>query len=250
MKNEIKETPGYYAIITADVRYDNNLSANAKLIYAELTALVSVNGYAHPSNRFLAELYNLSERSIIRIINQLEKLEYITTEKSITSKGTFRKIYINANSKKPRDKNVTPPRDKNVTPLSIYTNTRDIPIQDIRESIVDSSNTRVTHTHVREANITLSLIEKEANILQIKKSVYEKFYFYYKARNWISGDGSVINVDNLNAYLKIWNAREIEGYQKTRSTVNIENQKNNTEPAWLDEVLDELEAEWNSYAPD
>lgn len=258
MKKETPGSPGYYAIITADVRYDKRLSAMAKLIFAELSALVNVNGFAHPSNNFLSELYDVSKSTIIRILNQLKELGYIYTEETITSKGTFRKIFINTNPKslenkndlEPSVKNDTPPSVKNDTPLSIYTNTRDIPIQDIRESIVDSSNTRVTHTHVREANITLSLIEKEANILQIKKSVYEKFYFYYKARNWISGDGSVINVDNLNAHLKIWNAREIEGYQKTRSTVNIENQKNNTEPAWLDEVLDELEAEWNSYAPD
>ena len=37
----MNEKPNYYAIIPANVRYDNELRANEKLLYGEITALSS-----------------------------------------------------------------------------------------------------------------------------------------------------------------------------------------------------------------
>ena len=34
------EKPSYYAIIISEVRYNKNLTPNAKLLYAEITALL------------------------------------------------------------------------------------------------------------------------------------------------------------------------------------------------------------------
>ena len=36
--------PNYYAILTAEVRYDNRLSANEKLLFAEIPALSNKTG--------------------------------------------------------------------------------------------------------------------------------------------------------------------------------------------------------------
>ena len=36
--------PGYWAVLPATVRYDKTLRPNAKLLYAEITALADANG--------------------------------------------------------------------------------------------------------------------------------------------------------------------------------------------------------------
>lgn len=35
------ETPNYYAVIPAEIRYDKKLKANEKLLYGEITALAN-----------------------------------------------------------------------------------------------------------------------------------------------------------------------------------------------------------------
>ena len=37
--------PSYYAVIPADVRYDSRLKPNAKLLYGEISALISADKY-------------------------------------------------------------------------------------------------------------------------------------------------------------------------------------------------------------
>lgn len=71
---------GYYAIIPASIRYDNDIPANAKLFYAEITALCNEKGYCWANNNYFAELYDVSDRTIGRWISLLCKKEYIVTE--------------------------------------------------------------------------------------------------------------------------------------------------------------------------
>ena len=44
-EGEYMNKPSYYAVIPAEVRYDNELSADEKLMYGELTCLTSAYGY-------------------------------------------------------------------------------------------------------------------------------------------------------------------------------------------------------------
>lgn len=70
----------YYAVIPGEVRYDSRLSANAKLLYGEITALCNEKGYCWAGNDYFAKLYSVSERSIINWINSLVDAGYITRQ--------------------------------------------------------------------------------------------------------------------------------------------------------------------------
>ena len=69
---------GYYAILPANVRYDKNLTPNAKLLYAEITALTSDKGFCWATNSYFAELYGVTKASITGWIKSLEENGYIT----------------------------------------------------------------------------------------------------------------------------------------------------------------------------
>ena len=76
----MSEKPNYYAILSAEVRYDNRLRPNVKLLYAEITALCNMNRQCFASNRYFSELYGKSKGSISGWINELVKYGYISTE--------------------------------------------------------------------------------------------------------------------------------------------------------------------------
>ena len=74
------DKPNYYAILSAEVRYDNRLRPNVKLLYAEITALCNMNMECFASNRYFSELYGKSKGSISGWISELVKYGYISAE--------------------------------------------------------------------------------------------------------------------------------------------------------------------------
>lgn len=119
----------YYAIIPANVRYDEDLTPNSKLLYGEITALCNEKGYCWASNDYFAELYKTTTRTVSRWIQQLISKGYISS-KMIYREGTKevkeRHIYLGViggdknvstygqKCHKGIDKNVSTPPDKNV----------------------------------------------------------------------------------------------------------------------------------------
>lgn len=83
----MENKPNFYAIIPADVRYDKRLTPNSKLLYGEITALCNDKGYCWASNRYFAELYDVSQTSISKWVNQLIEFNYIKS-KIIYKEGT------------------------------------------------------------------------------------------------------------------------------------------------------------------
>ena len=70
----------YFAIIPANVRYDKDLTPNAKLLYGEITALCNEKGYCWATNEYFSELYEVSKVSISKWINQLVSKGYLFSE--------------------------------------------------------------------------------------------------------------------------------------------------------------------------
>lgn len=88
--------PGYYAIIPADVRYDDGIPPNAKLLYGEISALIGKDGFCYASNAYFVNLYGFSDPTISRLISQLEKAGYIKRELEKDKSGQVvrRKLYL------------------------------------------------------------------------------------------------------------------------------------------------------------
>lgn len=72
-----KNKPSYYAILPSNVRYDNRLNANEKIMYSEITALTQSTGQCWASNRYFADLYKVTPQAISKWIKKIEKLGYI-----------------------------------------------------------------------------------------------------------------------------------------------------------------------------
>lgn len=93
--SENNETPSYYAILTANVRYDNDLTDSEKLLYAEITALSNKYGYCTASNKYFAKLYDVTDVTISRRISKLKQCGYLRIEQQRKGeKIVLRKIYI------------------------------------------------------------------------------------------------------------------------------------------------------------
>jgi len=129
MKDKQETKPSYYSVIPASVRYDEKLSANAKLLYGEITSLSNEKGYCWATNHYFARIYNVSDRSVIRWIRDLEERNYIRIQmiyKEQSKEVDKRLIFINDplfiknrdfsgldSYISPGDKNVTTPGDNN-----------------------------------------------------------------------------------------------------------------------------------------
>ena len=74
------EKPTYYANIPANVRYDDDLRANEKLLYGEITALSNKHGECTASNNYFAKLYKVQPSAISRWVSDLKNKQYIKVE--------------------------------------------------------------------------------------------------------------------------------------------------------------------------
>ena len=228
------ETPNYYAIITAEVRYDNRLSANAKLLYGEISALTHTNGLCWASDNYFSELYNVSRSTLQRWLKQLEDFGYI--ERIVIYKtGTkliekrYIRVYANLGIPYTQKRDNPIPKNETVITTSIITtsiNNRESNNSNIID-VVDNSNP------VEE--ISLLDVNNLALDLKIDKSTSEKFYHYYSVRDFKTKDNLIINKDNLKNHLLLWASREYE-----KSVKNTDDKSKVNKPEFLNEFLNEI----------
>lgn len=150
----------YYAIIPANVRYDPELTPNAKLLYGEITALCNEKGYCWASNSYFSELYGVSKVSISKWIKQLTEKGYINSE--IQYKGGTKEIfnrYLRIVNDPIKEKLNTPIKEKfkdNTTSFNTTSNnTKEYPFVEIVNYLNDvsgktyKSSTKKTQSLIR-----------------------------------------------------------------------------------------------------
>ena len=96
MDQEQVQKPGYWAVLPAAVRYDPQLPPSAKILYAEISALTDQRGFCFASNDYFRKLYGMGERTVRRLIAQLQEAGYIRIQDGDGGAGR-RKIYAGIN---------------------------------------------------------------------------------------------------------------------------------------------------------
>ena len=88
----MEEKPNYYAVIPANVRYDEKLKANEKLMYGEITSLSNKTGICYASNNYFARLYKTTPQAISRWILNLQKQGYVNIDYEYSGKEIVKRI--------------------------------------------------------------------------------------------------------------------------------------------------------------
>lgn len=91
--------PNYYAILPAEVRYFEGISASAKLLYAEISSLTNLTKHCWASNSYFAKLYNVNKDSVSRWIAELSEFGFIKIK--LDDRGG-RQICLGVSAKMPR----------------------------------------------------------------------------------------------------------------------------------------------------
>lgn len=201
-----EQKPNYYALITADVRYDDDLIPNAKLLYGEITALCNKEGYCWATNDYFAELYKTSEKTISRWVKNLESKGYIAT-----SVQTFR--YNDGTVKKIRyiflDKNKLDHMDKSV-PHHMDKNVQNQPDENVPYNIKINNNTTNNNTERRSAKRFTPPTLKEVTeyCLERKNNINpQQFVDFYTAKGWKVGNSPM---KDWKAAVRTWEQRDAE----------------------------------------
>lgn len=189
--------PNYWGISPADVRYDNRLNDKAKLLYIEFTALTNKEGYCWATNSYFANLYNVTTRTISKMINQLKEYGYINVV-MVYEPGTkqIKQRQIWLNNSIPMENNFHTPMERkfqdNITSVNITTT-------------IDGIESPPTPVLVKEKNNLYNGNQQTTNnppskedVLSYGKTVgstidLDYFFNYYSASDWKDKGGNLVN---------------------------------------------------------
>ena len=179
------DKPSYFAILTADVRYDKTLKPLARLLYAEITALCNKEGYCWSSNQYFADLYEVDPKTVSGWIGQLKTKGYITVQleyKEGTKQVLKRYIRINKGGMDeimdtlPIKKCIPSPQNDGDPPHKIMEDNKTI-----NNTFNNTTNkgTRFTPPSVDEVN---DYCNQRNNLVDA-----ETFIDFYQAKGWMVG---------------------------------------------------------------
>ena len=191
----MKEKPNYYAIIPAEVRYSKALTPNAKLLYAEITALCNMNGKCTASTEYFCRVYEVSRASIQNWLSLLDKNGYIT-----------RVLIYRQGSKEI---------------LSRYIKLVDKPSL---KMCTDNTNINITNTNLTDSNkkalFKKPTLDEVKNYCILRKNNIEaeSFIDFYESKDWLIGKNKM---KNWKACVRTWESREKKN-PKTMSKIDMQ----------------------------
>lgn len=196
----------YYSIIPANIRYDKELTPNAKLLYAEITALCNEKGYCWASDTYFTELYKVSKASIQNWLKMLEEKGYINRE-VLYEEGTkkIKQRYI---------KIETNPIQKN---LYTYTKNFEYPIQKklntpIQKNLIEN-NTNINNIinnikkiYKEKERFEKPTLEEIISYCKERKNNVDanQFYDFYESKGWMVGKNKM---KDWKACIRTWERR-------------------------------------------
>ena len=181
------EKPNYYSYIPAHIRYAD-ITPNAKLLYAEITALLQMNGVCFASNQYFSKLYGKNKVTISRWISELKQNGFIKvsfTYKEGSNEIANRYIQICYEGISKNDKEV-------LTKLLKNNNT------------INNNNITYSNNKVRFKKPTLDDV-KNYCILRQNNIDAEAFIDFYESKNWQIGKNKM---KDWKACVRTWERRE------------------------------------------
>jgi len=178
----MKEKPNYYAIIPAEVRYSKALTPNAKLLYAEITALCNMNGKCTASTEYFCRLYEVSRGAVQNWLSLLDKNGYIT-----------RVLIYRQGSKEI---------------LSRYIKLVDKPSL---KMCTDNTNINITNTNLTDSNkkalFKKPTLDEVKNYCILRKNNIEaeSFIDFYESKDWLIGKNKM---KDWKACVRTWESRD------------------------------------------
>ena len=189
------EQPSYFAIIPADVRY-SDISANAKLMYGEITALANKTGVCYATNLYFANLYDVSNLSITRWVGELRRAGFVDVE-IIYKKGTkiiqARHIRLrhqpSSADAEPTIKNDSTPYQKRHDPT-------------IKNDRVVKKTRLIINNNIPDRSQVVEYVKG-----RVEKICVDTFMDYYKSNGWKVGKN---NMRDWKAAVRNWEKRQKE----------------------------------------
>ena len=91
--------PGYWAVIPARIRYDDQIPPNAKLLYAEISSMIGPDGYCWATDEYFAKVFQFAERTVRDLMAKLKAAGYIRIEEERGQHKVlrYRRIYAELN---------------------------------------------------------------------------------------------------------------------------------------------------------
>jgi hypothetical protein len=202
----MKQQPNYYAIISAEVRYDKNLTANAKLLYAEITALLNMNGECFATNKYFSNLYGKSVVTISKWVGELISNGYISS--SYTYKGGTKEI----------DR-----RYLSILKGGIKENDKG----GIKEKFKDNNtsiNNNITYSNNKGRFKKPTVNEIAEYCIERKNNLdAETFYDFYESKDWKIGKNKM---KAWKACVRTWEKRQTKNNNGSISKIHLHLQKN------------------------